>query len=181
MHWYILSSLNTKKCILESSLSVCLPVCVCVPLCCWMWPLFNRDWGTNATTALDQWLSGLRLWGFLLWAQVYPRLLLLLIIFHITSEYDLCFYLCEHNKYFSFHPYWHIFNSFICDLIVYTQNYQCRREMHVYTVKLGYSNIGFCDTLSVASNIQWYELIPCKATVFRPCLVRHAQMHRPRM
>jgi hypothetical protein len=35
-----------------------------------------------------------------------------------------------------------------------------------YTVKLGYSNIGFCDTLSIASNIQWYALIPHKATVF---------------
>jgi hypothetical protein len=40
-----------------------------------------------------------------------------------------------------------------------------------YTVELGYSNIGFCDTLSIASNIQWYELIPHKATVFVPCLV----------
>jgi hypothetical protein len=39
------------------------------------------------------------------------------------------------------------------------------------TVKLGYSNIGFCDTLSIASNIQWYELIPHKATVFIPCLL----------
>jgi hypothetical protein len=34
------------------------------------------------------------------------------------------------------------------------------------TVKLGYSNIGFCDTLSIASNIQWYAQIPHKATVF---------------
>jgi hypothetical protein len=49
------------------------------------------------------------------------------------------------------------------------------------TVKLGYSNIGFWDTLSIASNIQWYELIPHKATVFIPYLVRHAQMHQPRM
>jgi hypothetical protein len=49
------------------------------------------------------------------------------------------------------------------------------------TVKLGYSNIGFCDTLSIASNIQWYELISHKATVVIPCLVRHAQMHQPRM
>jgi hypothetical protein len=48
-------------------------------------------------------------------------------------------------------------------------------------VKLGYSNIGFSDTLSIASNIQLYELIPHKATVFIPCLVRHAQMHQPRM
>jgi hypothetical protein len=45
----------------------------------------------------------------------------------------------------------------------------------------GYTNIGFYDTLSIASNIQWYELIPHKATVFIPCLVRHAQMHQPRM
>jgi hypothetical protein len=49
------------------------------------------------------------------------------------------------------------------------------------TVKLGYSNIGFCNTLSIASNIQWYKLIPHKATVFIPCLVQHAQMHQPRM
>jgi hypothetical protein len=35
----------------------------------------------------------------------------------------------------------------------------------VNTVELGYSNIGYCDTLSIASNIQWYELIPHKATV----------------
>jgi hypothetical protein len=51
----------------------------------------------------------------------------------------------------------------------------------VYTVKLGYSNIGFCDTLSIASHIQWYEPIPHKATAFIPCLVRHAQMDQPRM
>jgi hypothetical protein len=35
-----------------------------------------------------------------------------------------------------------------------------------YTVKLGYSNIGFCDTLSIASNIEWYALIPHKAYSF---------------
>jgi hypothetical protein len=52
---------------------------------------------------------------------------------------------------------------------------------HTHTVIIGYSNIGFCDTLSIASNIQWYELIPHEATVFIPCLVRHAQMHQPRM
>jgi hypothetical protein len=51
----------------------------------------------------------------------------------------------------------------------------------IYTVKLDYSNIGFCDTLSIASNIQWYELIPREATVLIPCLVRHAQMHQPRI
>jgi hypothetical protein len=28
-----------------------------------------------------------------------------------------------------------------------------RTEGNQYTVKLGYSNIGFCDTLSIASNI----------------------------
>jgi hypothetical protein len=54
-------------------------------------------------------------------------------------------------------------------------------QVVINTVKLGYSNIGVCDTLSIASNIQWYELIPHKATVFIPCLVRHAQMHQPRM
>jgi hypothetical protein len=40
----------------------------------------------------------------------------------------------------------------------------------LYTVKLGYSNIGFCDTLSIASNIQWYALIPHKAYSFIPTL-----------
>jgi hypothetical protein len=55
------------------------------------------------------------------------------------------------------------------------------RLKYMYTSKLGYSNFGFCDTLSIASNIQWYELIPHKATVFIPCLVGHAQMHQPRM
>jgi hypothetical protein len=60
--------------------------------------------------------------------------------------------------------------------IFYNQNFT--KET---TVKLGYSNIGFCDTLSIASNIQLYELIPHKATVFILCLVRHAQMHQPRM
>jgi hypothetical protein len=38
--------------------------------------------------------------------------------------------------------------------------------LRIYTVKLGYSNIGFCDTLSIASNIQWYALIPYKAYSF---------------
>jgi hypothetical protein len=57
---------------------------------------------------------------------------------------------------------------------------KCSAQKHI-TVKLGYSNIGFCDTLFIASNIEWYELIPHKATVFIPCLVRHAQMHQPRM
>jgi hypothetical protein len=61
---------------------------------------------------------------------------------------------------------------------LYTSHSQCAKKN---TVKLDYSNIGFCDTLSIASNIQWYALIPHKATVFRPCLVRHAQMHQPRM
>jgi hypothetical protein len=58
---------------------------------------------------------------------------------------------------------------------------QCQALVNTITVKRGYSNIGFCDTLSIASNIQWYELIPHKATVFIPCLVRHAQIHQPRM
>jgi hypothetical protein len=39
-------------------------------------------------------------------------------------------------------------------------------EEQVHTVKLGYSNIGFCDTLFIASNIQWYALIPHKAYSF---------------
>jgi hypothetical protein len=52
-----------------------------------------------------------------------------------------------------------------------TTNYAIRRDSYeliddVITVKLGYSNIGFCDTLSIASNIQWYALIPHKAYSF---------------
>jgi hypothetical protein len=53
--------------------------------------------------------------------------------------------------------------------------------MYTYTVELGYSNIGFCDTSPIASNTQWYELISHKATVFIPRLVRHSQMHQPRI
>jgi hypothetical protein len=49
------------------------------------------------------------------------------------------------------------------------------------TAELGYSNIGFYDTLPIASNTQWYELIPHKAAVFIPCLLRHSQMHQPRI
>jgi hypothetical protein len=48
------------------------------------------------------------------------------------------------------------------------------------TVELGYNNIGYYDTSPIASNTQWYELIPHKATVFIPCLVRHSQMHQHR-
>jgi hypothetical protein len=40
------------------------------------------------------------------------------------------------------------------------------RTILASTVKLGDSNIGFCDTLSIASNIQWYALIPHKAYSF---------------
>jgi hypothetical protein len=47
------------------------------------------------------------------------------------------------------------------------------------TVELGYNNISYCDTSPIASNTQWYELIPHKATVFIPCLVRHSEMHQP--
>jgi hypothetical protein len=49
------------------------------------------------------------------------------------------------------------------------------------TVEFGYNNIGYCDTSPIASNTQWYELIPHKATVFIPRLVRHSQMHQPRI
>jgi hypothetical protein len=31
----------------------------------------------------------------------------------------------------------------------------CAYKERTNTVKLGYSNIGFCDTLSIASNIMW--------------------------
>jgi hypothetical protein len=67
-----------------------------------------------------------------------------------------------------------------CHLKLLVQRFISKAQ-YTYTVELGYSNIGFCDTLPIASNTQWYELIPYKATVFIPCLVRHSQMHQPRI
>jgi hypothetical protein len=54
-------------------------------------------------------------------------------------------------------------------------------HIYIYTVELGYNNIGYCDTSPISSNTQWYKLIPHKATVFIPRLVRHSQMHQPRI
>jgi hypothetical protein len=50
-----------------------------------------------------------------------------------------------------------------CELIDWLIVWSIKFE---YTVKLGYSNIGFCDTLSIASNIQWHALISHKAYSF---------------
>jgi hypothetical protein len=53
------------------------------------------------------------------------------------------------------------------------------KNIYIYTVELGFNNIGYCDTSRIVSKTQWYKLIPHKATVFIPRLVRHSQMHRP--
>jgi hypothetical protein len=46
-------------------------------------------------------------------------------------------------------------------------------ENHLsHTVEICYNDIGLCDTSSIASNIPWYQLIPHKARVFLPCLIR---------
>jgi hypothetical protein len=34
------------------------------------------------------------------------------------------------------------------------------KHENVYTVKLGYNDTGLCETLSIASDILWYQLIP---------------------
>jgi hypothetical protein len=60
-------------------------------------------------------------------------------------------------------------------------NFQRKASLRGITVELGYNNIGYCDTLPIASNTQWYKIIPRKATVFIPRLVRHSQMHQPRV
>jgi len=44
---------------------------------------------------------------------------------------------------------------------------------NIYTVEFGYNNLGLCDTSVIALHIQWYQLIPHKACVFLPCLVRY--------
>jgi hypothetical protein len=55
----------------------------------------------------------------------------------------------------------------LCNLINHCQYFrECTKQCKRDTVKLGYSNIGFCDTLSIASNIQWYALIPHKVYSF---------------
>lgn len=101
-----------------------------------LWPLSDRDWVTSATIALDQWLSGLRLWEFLFWVLVYPRLLLLLIMLHITSEYDLCFDFHVCNNYF-----WVLYsNIFNCQLFVVTL-----RTWKIICIK----------TVSVRNNLCW--------------------------
>jgi hypothetical protein len=47
--------------------------------------------------------------------------------------------------------------------------WECLREgAEENTVELGYNNIGYYDTSPIASNTQWYELVPHKATVFIP-------------
>ena len=47
--------------------------------------------------------------------------------------------------------------------------------VHIHTVELGYNGIGYCDTLSIASGIPWYQLMPHKTRAFRPCLVWHSK------
>ena len=43
----------------------------------------------------------------------------------------------------------------------------------VCTVEMGYNDLGLCNTSAIALNITRYQLIPHKARVFLPCLVRH--------
>jgi hypothetical protein len=40
-------------------------------------------------------------------------------------------------------------------------------------VKLGYNDLGLCDTSFITLYIQWYQLIPHKTRIFLPRLVRH--------
>jgi hypothetical protein len=40
-------------------------------------------------------------------------------------------------------------------------------------VEFGYNDIGLCDTSSITLHIVWYELIPQKAHLSLPFLVRH--------
>jgi hypothetical protein len=51
----------------------------------------------------------------------------------------------------------------------------------VRTVETGYNDLGLCDTSAIGLNITQYQLIPHKACVFLPCLVRHTQWHVPRI
>ena len=42
-----------------------------------------------------------------------------------------------------------------------------------YAVELRYKDLGLWDTSAITLHILWYQLIPHKARVFLPCLVRH--------
>ena len=42
-----------------------------------------------------------------------------------------------------------------------------------YAVQLGYNDFGLFDTSVITLCSLWYQLIPHKARVFLPCLVRH--------
>jgi hypothetical protein len=53
------------------------------------------------------------------------------------------------------------------------KNKQIPNEWKRSTVELCCNDIILCDTSSTASNIPWYQLIPHKARVFLPCLIRH--------
>jgi hypothetical protein len=71
-------------------------------------------------------------------------------------------------KTFEYQPDWHLCSNSSGSHFTW---WGWNQHVYVYTVELSYSNIVFCDTLPIASNTQWYELIPHKATVFIPCLV----------
>jgi hypothetical protein len=47
----------------------------------------------------------------------------------------------------------------------------------VYTVELGYNDFGLCVTSAIALHMLLYRLIPHKARVFLPCLVRHNSIY----
>jgi hypothetical protein len=61
--------------------------------------------------------------------------------------------------------------SAICLFI--SKQYRSLLMRNTCTVELCYNDIGLCDTSSIASNIPWYQLIPHKARVFLPRLIRH--------
>jgi hypothetical protein len=45
------------------------------------------------------------------------------------------------------------------DILVTTKNYTKRSDIYIHRVEPRYSDIGLCDSSSVASDILWYQLI----------------------
>jgi hypothetical protein len=52
-------------------------------------------------------------------------------------------------------------------------------RLSVFTVELGYEDLGLCDTSAITLYIQLYQLIPHKERVIIPCLERHTYEHPP--
>jgi hypothetical protein len=51
----------------------------------------------------------------------------------------------------------------------------------VYMVELGYNDLGLSDISFITLYTPWYQIIPHKARVFFPRLLRHTQEHVPRI